>query len=229
MKKIYLLALALVSLFVVTACSPASNDVMMEKDSMMEKDDSMEQKDAMENDVMEKKDDSMMEEKDSMDAMEDDKMMKEDAMEDSMEKNDAMMEDDKMMKEDSMMQDSMYMGEALASESSSMYLAFNKEDYEKALESDKYILLYFYASWCPTCKEEQPEVIAAFNELNREDVIGFRVNYKDSDTESYEEDLAREFGISYQHTKVILHNKERILKSPESWDKERYLEELSFN
>jgi len=109
----------------------------------------------------------------------------------------------------------------------SKYLEFNKADYDKALKEKKKVLLYFYANWCPTCKKEQPETFAAFNELNDPDLIGFRVNFRDSDTDADEEALAKEFGVSYQHTKVILKNGQRVLKAPDSWNKQRYLDELA--
>lgn len=104
---------------------------------------------------------------------------------------------------------------------------FNTTDYEKALASDKLIVLYFYASWCPVCQEEVPKFYAVMDQLNNPNVIGFRVNYKDDDTEEAEIILAREHGIGYQHTKVFVKDKERIYKSPESWDKDRYLQEIN--
>ena len=67
----------------------------------------------------------------------------------------------------------------------------------------------------------------AFDELDLEGVVGFRVNYNDNQTDNDEKDLAREFGVAYQHTKVFVKDGERILKSPESWDKGRYLEEIN--
>lgn len=106
------------------------------------------------------------------------------------------------------------------------YFEFTKEAYDQALAENKVILLYFYASWCPICRLEQPKTFAAFNELNNPNIIGFRVNYRDSDTDENEVDLAKQFGVSYQHTKVILKDGQRVLKAPDSWDKERYLEEL---
>ena len=106
------------------------------------------------------------------------------------------------------------------------YIEFNKQDYQKALSENKIILLYFYANWCPLCKLEEPQTFAAFNELNKTDFIGFRVNYKDSDTDEDEVELAKEFGVTYQHTKVIIKNGQRVLKAPDSWDKDRYLEEI---
>ena len=120
-----------------------------------------------------------------------------------------------------------YTGKVLAGTEATKYIEFNKADYNKALKEKKKILLYFYASWCPICRAEQPDTFAAFNEINDSDLIGFRVNYRDSDTDADEEALAKEFGVSYQHTKVILKNGERVGKFPDSWDKERYLEELA--
>jgi len=108
----------------------------------------------------------------------------------------------------------------------SPYRVFDKEDYEKALAENKIIVLYFYANWCPLCKKEQPETQAAFDELNNPNVIGFRVNFKDSDTDEDEEAMAREFGIAYQHTKVIIKDGKQVLKAPDSWDKQRYLDEI---
>lgn len=110
---------------------------------------------------------------------------------------------------------------------STKYIEFTQEEYEKALAENKIILLYFYAGWCPFCVAEQSDVKAAFNDLDYDNVVGFRVNYKDGDTDNYEEDLAREFGITSQHTKVILKNGERVLKSPETWNEERYIEEIN--
>ncbi len=128
-------------------------------------------------------------------------------------------------KSEAMMQPE-YKGKVLAGTEKTRYLEFNKADYDKALKEKKRILLYFYANWCPVCKKEQPEAFAAFNEINDQDLIGFRVNFRDSETDADEEALAKEFGISYQHTKVILKDGQRAGKFPDSWDKQRYLDEL---
>ena len=108
----------------------------------------------------------------------------------------------------------------------SEYRIFEKADYEKALAENKIVVLYFYANWCAACRAEQPEISAAFSELNDSNVIGFRVNFKDSDTDEDEEAMARQFGIAYQHTKVILKDGKQVLKAPDSWDKQRYLDEI---
>lgn len=123
--------------------------------------------------------------------------------------------------------DLVFSGEVIAG-SSAPFLDFVQADYEKALETDKLVVLYFYANWCPICRQEvQDALYPAFDELSRNDVVGFRINYNDSDTDDAERELAREFGVAYQHTKVFLKNGERVLKSPESWSKDRYHEEIN--
>ncbi len=120
-----------------------------------------------------------------------------------------------------------YAGEILAGNGSAILLDFEQSDYEKALAGDTPVFLYFYAKWCPSCRAEVPKMQAAFNDETATAVIGFRVNYKDKDTDDFEKGLASEFGIGYQHTKVALINGERVLKSPEQWDTSRYLSELN--
>lgn len=147
---------------------------------------------------------------------------------------DSMMKDDKMIDDKEampIMKDEIeraitFSGKVLAGHAAPL-LDFTKTDYETALKSDKLIVLYFYANWCPICKEEVPKLEAAFNELQTSRVVGFRVNYKDSETDKDEEALAKQFGVGYQHTKVFLKNGERVLKAPDGWDKNRYLSEIN--
>lgn len=138
---------------------------------------------------------------------------------------DAMMEkkESEVVKGESMMK---YSGTVLAGKSSPL-LDFDKVDYDVAIKTDKLVVLYFYANWCPICKAEFPIMQGVFNELDTDKVIGFRVNYNDNQTDNDEKNLAREFGVAYQHTKVFVKNGQRIIKSPEGWDKNRYTSEIS--
>ncbi len=143
--------------------------------------------------------------------------------------NDVMMEsDDTLTNDESMMQKESYSGTLLAgSLDTSPLLEFTKSDYDTAIATDKLVVLYFYANWCPVCKTEFPKMQSAFNELEGNDVVAFRVNFNDTETDQNEKVLAQQFGVAYQHTKVFIKNNTRVLKSPESWDASRYLSEIA--
>jgi thioredoxin 1 len=138
------------------------------------------------------------------------------------------MTDDSTSPSDAMMAELLSLSGTVLAGSASPVIDFNQADFEKAKASDKLIVLYFYADWCPICKQEvNGAFYPAFESLNDPNVVAFRVNYKDSFTDDDESALAREHGIAYQHTKVFLKNGERILKSPESWNQNRYLSEIA--
>lgn len=141
-----------------------------------------------------------------------------------MEKGEAL-----MGKAEEMVESVAYTGEVLAGETTPL-LAFNQMDFEKAQTEGKRIMLYFYANWCPNCKTELAEaLIPAFNELEEPDVVGFIVNYNDTRTDKYEKDLAREYGIGYQHSRVFLDETGSLLEktAPVTWTKEQYIEYFS--
>ena len=67
-------------------------------------------------------------------------------------------------------------------------------------QSEK-LVLFFYASWCPTCRPVDTELRQDTSKLP-DGVKVVRVNYKDPDTEESEKELAKKYGITYQHTFV---------------------------
>jgi len=177
------------------------------------------QSNSRKNDSMTEEDEGMMQEEEVM--RNDDAIIEEEQM--TGEDNGMMEGDDTMMENKSALNLS---GKVIAG-SSAKLIDYNKADFDAAAASDKLVVLYFYANWCPICREEvQNALYPAFNELTRDDAVGFQVNYNDNQTDSDEEELAREHGVAYQHTKVFLKNGQRVLKSPESWDKSRYFEEI---
>ena len=119
-----------------------------------------------------------------------------------------------------------YSGNVLSG-SSSPYLEFNRADYQKALAEGKIIVLDFFANWCPICRAEAPHIRAGFDSLTSEKVIGFRVNFNDSDTDENEKALAQEFNIPYQHTKVILKNGQEVKRSGDQWTGEIFAQEIN--
>ena len=143
-----------------------------------------------------------------------------------MEENDAMMKgDDAMMEESGATAPFDPQGTVIVG-SVSPFIDYNTADYDKALSEGRTVLLYFYANWCPICRVEIQDTEAAFRELTDPRIVGFRVNYNDDETDGDEESLARQYGIAYQHTKVILHNGAPSLKDGSTWSRDRYLQEL---
>ncbi len=107
------------------------------------------------------------------------------------------------------------------------YIDFNKADYDKALNEGKIVFLNFYANWCPICRAETPDINSGFDSLNTDQVVGFRVNYNDIETDDDEKALAKQFAITYQHTKVILKNGQEVLKKTEQWDEQTLVSEIN--
>lgn len=75
-------------------------------------------------------------------------------------------------------------------------IKINKENFETVKNSDKPVLLDFYADWCGPCRMVSPIIDEIAEE--RDDVIVGKVNV-DSETE-----LASEFGVFSIPTLVVL-------------------------
>lgn len=189
--------------YVATQSSSRDTDTMMQGDTMMSDDTTTE------GDTMMKKDDGSM--------TQDDAMMQKDSIDPAV----SHMNDDSnaMMKH----KESFVVHGTLLAGNQSPLIEFNETDFNAALKTDKTIMLFFYADWCPTCKAEFPLMQQAFNSHDGTDVIGFRVHYNDDQTTAAMQALAKEHGVAYQHTKVFIKNSTRVGKSPESWNTQQYL------
>lgn len=62
-------------------------------------------------------------------------------------------------------------------------------------------VLFFYASWCPTCRPADTDFRQNVSKLPA-DVTIVRVNYNDNDTDDQEKALAKKYEVGYQHTFV---------------------------
>ena len=102
-------------------------------------------------------------------------------------------EDGVMKKEESAEKDSSMTKEG------SRYIEYSKAALDNS--SSKRRVLYFYANWCPVCRPLDKEISENTDKIP-EDVLILRVNYNDSDTDQEEKDLAKKYGITYQHTFV---------------------------
>lgn len=109
-----------------------------------------------------------------------------------------------------------------------VYKDFDVNEYNQALADGKVVYLEFYANWCPVCRRQEPIIEAAFEELDNEDIIGFRIHYNDNQVSAADQDMARLFGVSYQYTKVVIDKDGNVAKkSIELWSKERIVNELN--
>lgn len=81
----------------------------------------------------------------------------------------------------------------------SRYLEYSNSTLENSVNNRR--VLFFYASWCSTCRPADANFKENINKIP-ENVSLIRVNYNDSDTDLEEKDLAKKYGISYQHTFV---------------------------
>jgi len=111
--------------------------------------------------------------------------------------------------------------------STSPFVEFNTADYEQAIAEGRPILLTFHAEWCPVCQTELVSTKEAFNELENSNLVGFHVDYKDGNTDDSEKDLAKEFNVIFQHTKVIMKDGQVLEKTFEEWQKEDFITSLA--
>lgn len=83
---------------------------------------------------------------------------------------------------------------------------------QQVLESSatKRRVLYFYASWCPTCIPANADFEKNVSMIP-EDAVVIRVNYNDPDTDAEEKALATKYGITYQHTFVQIDSKGEVV------------------
>ena len=137
----------------------------------------------------------------------------------------AQMEKDEMMEKPAMEEKKM-MEPGLIGGDISKYYDWDKAKFDQAVAEGKTIYLEFSANWCGICQKQEPHLKAAFAELDDPNVVGFKIHYKDDQTTEEHNQLAQQYQIAYQHTKVILKNGQIVKKSPEAWEKDKFLEEM---
>jgi DsbE subfamily thiol:disulfide oxidoreductase len=57
------------------------------------------------------------------------------------------------------------------------------------------VLLNFWATWCPPCREEMPELVAAYERYQAQGLVIVGVNLQEADEKVLE--FAREFGVAF--------------------------------
>lgn len=79
------------------------------------------------------------------------------------------------------------------------YVPYTRAVFDKAASGRR--VLYFYANWCPICRPADQNLRENESKIPQ-DVTVIRVNYNDPDTDQEEKDLAKKYGVVYQHTFV---------------------------
>ena len=75
-------------------------------------------------------------------------------------------------------------------------VSINKENFENIRNSEKKVLIDFYADWCGPCRMVSPIIDEIANE--RDDIVVGKVNVEN------EQELASEFGVFSIPTLVVL-------------------------
>lgn len=91
-------------------------------------------------------------------------------------------------------------GAAVKADLKPYYIAYSTGAAAQALKDGRGVVYYFYASWCPICRADEP-IVKARVENSGLPVAGFRVNYDE------ETALKAKYKIPYQHTTVFLNAK----------------------
>lgn len=124
-------------------------------------------------------------------------------------KNTMMSSDNKMDSMEKKVEDKAMTSDNEEMKEPSRYVKFENGLLEKM--TDKRRVLFFYASWCPTCRPADADITANSKKIP-DDVVAIRVNYNDPDTETSEKDLAKKYAVTYQHTFVQIDKDGREVK-----------------
>ncbi len=103
--------------------------------------------------------------------------------------------------DDEMMNDEMDKEMSESKSQTNKYLAYSPEALVEGVGKTR--VLFFYANWCPTCIPVDKELQANFSTIP-DGTLVYRVNYNDSETDASEKELALKYGVTYQHTFVII-------------------------
>ncbi|WP_425147281.1 thioredoxin family protein [Deinococcus sp.] len=84
-----------------------------------------------------------------------------------------------------------------------VYEVYTKQAFDAAQSRQR--VLFFHATWCPTCKQTNADIVSHLKSIPANLVI-FKTDY-DSETA-----LKRQYGITYQHTFVLVDASGKALK-----------------
>ena len=84
---------------------------------------------------------------------------------------------------------------------------YTKAAFDKAVADGKPVVVDFWASWCPTCKEQKPIVRKLMDDPKRKNLTLFLADF------DKEEALKKQLGITMQSTLVVLKGGKEVARS----------------
>ncbi|RMD58039.1 hypothetical protein D6825_02135 [Candidatus Woesearchaeota archaeon] len=98
---------------------------------------------------------------------------------------------------------------------------WSENDYKRALEQNKTMLLVFTSDRYPKAQEENADIEKALKGIETDRLVGFEVHFDDESASEFENMLAEKYGVLIQQTKVVARGDTVLLKDGKAWDEGR--------
>lgn len=87
------------------------------------------------------------------------------------------------------------------------FKSFSKEEYDAALKAGGTVVVDFHASWCPTCKKQEPILNEIVSMKGYENVVALKADF------DKEKDLKKSLNVSKQSTIVVFKGGKEVARS----------------
>jgi thioredoxin 1 len=87
------------------------------------------------------------------------------------------------------------------------FVPYSKSAHDMAIKEGKTIVIDFHASWCPTCRKQEPILNEIVNMPEFKNVVGFKADY------DKEKDLKKSLKVSKQSTLVVFKGDSEVARS----------------
>lgn len=87
------------------------------------------------------------------------------------------------------------------------FKSFSKADFDAAIKSGKTTVVDFHASWCPTCKKQEPILNEIVAMKGYDNVVAFKADY------DQETDLKKSLNVSKQSTVIVFKGGKEVGRS----------------
>jgi thioredoxin 1 len=94
------------------------------------------------------------------------------------------------------------------------FKSFSKADYDAAIKSGSTVVVDFHASWCPTCKKQEPILNEIVAMKGYEKVVTLKTDYDN------EKDFKKSLNVSKQSTIVVFKGGKEVGRSTGSTSKD---------